>query len=160
MMTLRRKLVYQIATLIASLLLAGISAIWQINAMQSDFGVALADYERLERLYEVGTHVSAARLYLGIHADRSNAQAELQSALDAFNKYFPPGSESLDADEQKVRAALTQLAGADLDAMNASPATLDSVLTPMIRTPLASNWGIRSRNFWDSRVHPGVSASG
>jgi two-component system, NtrC family, sensor kinase len=147
MMTLRRKLAYQIATLIASLLLAGIGAIWQINAMQSDFGVALADYERLERLYEVGTHVAAARLYLGIHADRSNAQTELQSALDAFNKYFPPGSESLDADlEQKVRTALTQMAGADLDAIDASPATLDPVLNPMIELDSESHDAIQAAN--------------
>jgi hypothetical protein len=106
MMTLRRKLAYQIATLVASLLAAGVGSIWQINAMRSDFTAALSDYQRLQRLYEVGTYVAAARLYLSIaHPEPANAHLELSMrALELYNKGFPPDAPSLDAAlEQTVR---------------------------------------------------------
>jgi signal transduction histidine kinase len=133
MMTLRRKLVYQIATLVASLVIAGVGSIWQINAMQSDFNAALAGYQRLQKLYEVGIHVSAARLYLGVGSDSGNAHSELARAMDLYNVSFPENSASLDADlEQRVRTNLYEAANVDLDAINARPAMLDPVMNPMI----------------------------
>ena len=134
MMTLRRKLVYQIATLLASLTVAGVGSIWQINAMQSDFNAALEGYQRLQKLYDVGIHVSAARLYLTIGSDRSNAHWELARALDSFNKGFPENSASLDPNlERQVRTNLYEAANVDLDSINAQPRTLDPVMDPMVQ---------------------------
>ncbi|MGD0387977.1 MAG: HAMP domain-containing sensor histidine kinase [Tepidisphaeraceae bacterium] len=146
MMTLRRKLAYQITTLVVSLLAAGVASIWQINAMQSDFNAALLGYQRLRNLSQVGTHVAAAKLYLGTaYPDRNSAHLELVAGLDSFNREFPPDAPSLDAAlEQRVRASLAAAANADLDAANARPATLDAALNPMFDLDKESRDAIQS----------------
>src|SRR5580658_8924574 len=143
MMTLRRKLAYQIATLVASLLAAGVGSIWQINAMRSDFTAALSDYQRLQKLYEVGTYVAAARLYLSIaHPEPANAHLELARALDLYNKGFPPDAPSLDASlEQSVRGSL---AIADSTPDFAGPQSLDAIVKSMIDLDVESREAIQS----------------
>jgi signal transduction histidine kinase len=133
MLTLRRKLVYQIATLIVSLLLAGIISIWQTVKMQSDFSAALDGHEQRQNLYEVGTHLVAAQLYLGIgHPEPLNAHLELERALDLFNHYFPADADGPNAAlQQAARQALTDAAGADLSANGDQPVSLETVLKPM-----------------------------
>ena len=133
MMTLRRKLAYQMTTLILSLLAAGVASIWQINAMQSDFNAALDGYQRLRNLSQVGTRVAAAKLYLGeADPDRNSAHQQLADGLALFNKAFPQDAPSLDADlEQRVRESLTAAASADLEAEDARPSTLGAVIQPM-----------------------------
>jgi len=134
MMTLRRKLAYQITALVASLLVAGAASFWDIDEMRSDFNAAFDGYGRLQKVYEVGTHVAAAQLYLAIHQPApAAAHVELGRALDLFNRGFPPDSASQDAAlEQSVRRSLDAAAQADLSADSAQPANLDSVLKPMV----------------------------
>jgi signal transduction histidine kinase len=144
MMTLRRKLVYQIATLVGSLLAAGVVSIWQINAMQADFTSALNDYDRLQKLYEVGTCVAAARLYLGIgHPEPANARMELGRALDLFNRGFPAESASSGDGtlQQVVRQALQN---ANADSTLNGPESLDGVVRPMIDLDAQSRDAIQS----------------
>jgi len=143
MMTLRRKLAYQIATLVASLLAAGVGSIWQINAMRSDFTTALSDYQRLQKLYEVGTYVAAARLYLSIaHPEPGNAHLELARALDLFNKGFPPDAPSMDASlEQTVRTSLSM---ATVTPSFVGPDSLDAIVKSMIDLDVESRTAIQS----------------
>jgi len=143
MMTLRRKLAYQITILVASLLAAGVGSIWQINAMRSDFDDALNDYQRLNKLYEVGTFVAAARLYLSIaHPEPANAHIQLSMALKHFNDGFPPDAPSLDAAlEQTVRSSLQNATSNDsFD----GPENLDAVVKSMIDLDVESRQAIQS----------------
>jgi two-component system, NtrC family, sensor kinase len=143
MMTLRRKLAYQITILVASLLAAGVGSIWQINAMRSDFDDALSDYQRLNKLYEVGTFVAAARLYLSIaHPEPANAHIQLSMALKHFNEGFPPDASSLDASlEQTVRSSLQNATSSDsFD----GPENLDAVVKSMIDLDVESRQTIQS----------------
>ncbi len=134
MMTLRRKLAYQITALVASLLVAGAASFWEIDQMRSDFNAAFDGYGRLQKVYEVGTHVAAAQLYLAIRQPApAAAHVELGRALDLFNRGFPPDSPSHDAAlEQNVRQSLDAAAQADLAADSARPNNLDSVVKPMV----------------------------
>src|SRR5580704_19293336 len=115
MMTLRRKLVYQIATLIVSLLLAGITSIWQTVKMQSDFSAALNAHQQRQNLYEVGTPIVAAQFYLNIdRPEPLNAHLELERALDLFNHYFPSNPASPDnALQESARQSLQNAVSAD-----------------------------------------------
>jgi two-component system, NtrC family, sensor kinase len=146
MMTLRRKLGYQITTLVATLLAAGGVSFWQINQMQADFNTALQGYERLQKLDEVGTHVAAARLYLAItHPEPGNARQELSVALAKFNGAFPDEQPSLDASlEAAVRRALTEAADANLEGLSGQDSTLAPVVNPMIALDDESQQAIQS----------------
>jgi two-component system, NtrC family, sensor kinase len=134
MMTLRRKLAYQIIAMVASLLVAGVASFWEIDEMRSDFNAALDGYQRLQKVYEVGTHVGAAQLYLTIRQPApAAAHVELGRALDQFNRGFPLDAASHDtALEQSVRRALDEAAQADLSTDSGQPVNLDSVVKPMI----------------------------
>lgn len=142
-MTLRRKLAYQITILVASLLAAGVGSIWQINAMRSDFDDALSDYQRLNKLYEVGTFVAAARLYLSIaHPEPANAHIQLSMALKHFNDGFPADDPSLDAAlEQTVRSSLQNATSSDTFE---GPENLDGVVKSMIDLDVESRQAIQS----------------
>ena len=133
MMTLRRKLGYQITALILCLLLAGVASLWEINEMRSDFNAAIDGYQRLQNLYEVGTHVAAAQLYLSIHNPQPiSGHVELGRALDLFNHGFPSNSASLDTTlERTIRTSLAAAAAADLADESLPPANLDAVVKPM-----------------------------
>lgn len=146
MMTLRRKLAYQITALILSLILAGIASIWEIDQMRTDFNAALDGYQRLEKLYEVGTHVAAAQLYLGIrNAQPTSAHVELGRALDLFNHGFPADVDSPDAVlEQTVRGSLDAAASADLSDDSGPAAHLDAAVQPMIELDVAYRQQIQS----------------
>ena len=142
-MTLRRKLAYQITILVASLLAAGVGSIWQINAMRSDFDDALSDYQRLNKLYEVGTFVAAARLYLSIaHPEPANAHIQLSMALKHFNDGFPADAPSLDAAlEQTVRSSLQNATSSE---SFEGPENLDGVVKSMIDLDVESRQAIQS----------------
>jgi two-component system, NtrC family, sensor kinase len=146
MMTLRRKLAYQITTLILSLILAGAACLWEIEQMRTDFNAALDGYQRLEKLYEVGTHLAAAQLYLTIrNAQPGSAHVELGRALELFNRGFSATEDSPDAGlEQTVRTSLDAAAKADL-AQDSGPADhLDAVVKPMIDLDVAYRQQIQS----------------
>jgi two-component system, NtrC family, sensor kinase len=130
MMTLRRKLAYQIATLIGSLLVIGVASLWGINAMRTDFSAALDGYQRLRKLYEVATHVEVARMLMGItHPEPASARAELERAADVFNTEFPPDADA--AQETAVRHAFENAtrSGATEEI---TTSTLESIIQPMV----------------------------
>jgi signal transduction histidine kinase len=154
MMTLRRKLGYQIATLVATLLAAGGVSVWQIYQMQADFDTALQGYERLQKLDEVGTHVAAARLYLAIsHPEPENAHQELSQALAIFNRGFTTDVPSLDASlEQAVRTSLSTAADKNLEGISGQDSTLAEVVNPMIALDDESRQAIQSA-YGNARLH-------
>jgi two-component system NtrC family sensor kinase len=134
MMTLRRRLGYQITALVVSLLVAGVASFWEIDEMRFDFNAALNGYERLQKVYEVGTHVAAAQLYLSIRQPApAAAHVELGRAFDLFNRGFPPDSVSMNAAlEESVRQSLSTASQADFSTDSDQPINLDSVVKPMV----------------------------
>lgn len=90
-MTLRRKMIYQIGAMIVGLVLLSIAPLWGLNGLHQDFGLALRGYEQLRGIYEVGTHVAAARA--AIKAEIPNpdgALAEVSVARAKLEELFSP----------------------------------------------------------------------
>src|SRR5215471_13964449 len=79
-MTLRRKMTLQIAATLAGLLLVCAAALWGVRGLRGDYGIASAGYRELREMYEVASHVAAARTQLNV-GDRAAAAAEIDRAL-------------------------------------------------------------------------------
>jgi len=84
-MTLRRKMVYQIAATLAGLLVVVTASLWGITGLHHEFGAAIAGYEVLRRLYDAGSHVATARtlVQLSPHAE-APALEQLRQADEKF----------------------------------------------------------------------------
>ena len=113
-MTLRRKMGLQIAAMIGGLLLVSGAAFWGLDAVHEDYGLAAAGYRELRQVYEVGSHLAAAKLLLMPgRPDRAGAAAEVERAAERFELLIHPASaepgqrvEKDPAAEAAVRAAL------------------------------------------------------
>jgi signal transduction histidine kinase len=84
--SLRQRLTLQLTTMIVGLLLLGSAAVVGINGLHQDFGKALAGYQELRSLYEIGARVSAAQSALrSAPSDPRTAGNELRAALLRLN---------------------------------------------------------------------------
>ena len=71
----------QIAAMIVGLLLVGGAALWGLNGLHRDYGVALRGYEELRSVYEIGSHLATARTLLAApFPDVPRAAAEVEAA--------------------------------------------------------------------------------
>src|SRR3954471_4529393 len=120
-MTLRRKMTLQIGAMLVALLLVGAAALWGINGLHQDYGVALEGYQRLRQVYEASSHLKTAQRLLRMHAQTLGvAREEVSAAAMSFEQLPPPGAgwDAQDvAADAAVRSALRELAGR----MQASP---------------------------------------
>src|SRR3954452_2208502 len=120
-MTLRRKMTLQIGAMLVALLLVGAAALWGINGLHQDYGVALEGYQRLRQVYEASSHLKTAQRQLRMHAQTLGvAREEVSAAAMSFEQLPAPGAgwgaQDVAADAA-VRSALRELAGR----MQASP---------------------------------------
>src|SRR5258706_15685108 len=94
-MTLRRKMTLQIGAMLIGLLLVSAAALWGLNGLRSDFGIASAGYRELREMYEAASHVATARTLL-LAGDRELAAREINVALTKLEG-APSRDESLSA---------------------------------------------------------------
>ena len=87
-MTLRLKMALQISATIAGLMIVGATALWGLDAVNADYGLATDGYQQLRQVYEVGSHLATARALLaGAHPDRLAARREVESAAARFELF-------------------------------------------------------------------------
>src|SRR5579884_3069259 len=80
-MSLRRKMVIQIAAMIVGLLLVSAASLWGLNGLREDYSSALGGYEELRQVFEIGAHLAAARSFLASgQPDRARAAMEVERA--------------------------------------------------------------------------------
>ncbi len=106
-MMLRRKMAFQTGALIVSLLLISGGSLWGLNGLHQDFGSALRGNTQLRRVFEIGSHVQAARKYLDqAEAQPQRALAEFNAALASAQSTFAPASAN--QTDQKIETLLLQ----------------------------------------------------
>jgi signal transduction histidine kinase len=98
-MTLRLKMGLQIMAMIVGLLVVSGTALWGLDALHEDYGLAVAGYQELREVFEVGSHLAIARtLLLPGHIDRSRAAREVEVAGTLFDLFTNgqqfPGSQT------------------------------------------------------------------
>jgi two-component system NtrC family sensor kinase len=130
-MSLRRKMLLQIAATIVGLLLTIGASLWGLNGLRQDYGLALRGYSDLRGVFEAGSHLATARTLLAPPAaDRGRALREVQAADEMFQLFDartrgdqPLSLSKLAAVNAAVRLAATELADpagtreADVDAI-------------------------------------------
>jgi signal transduction histidine kinase len=109
-MTLRRKMALQISAMIVGLLLVSGAAIWGINALEQDYGAAVAGYQELREIYEVGAEVKVAQMLLSATPpDTAGAAESIRRASERMQ-----AMETAGAPHPRLAANLRE-ARADLD---------------------------------------------
>ncbi|MDB5295361.1 MAG: hypothetical protein JWO31_1344, partial [Phycisphaerales bacterium] len=85
-MTLRQKITAQVGATLAGLLLVSGTALWGIDALHQDYGVALDGYGRLRQAYVAGTHLRTAQVLLRWPHPQAvaAARAEADAAVTAL----------------------------------------------------------------------------
>jgi signal transduction histidine kinase len=112
-MTLRLRLILQLLGLVVALALLGGAAIWGINGLKRDFGEVRSGYQRLRDIYEVGSHLAAAKLLLDIDTpDFDVAQAEIFRGMEAARR-----SQLDPLYRDRIKVAAQQLAGGSGEAV-------------------------------------------
>lgn len=86
-MSLRRKMTLQIAAMVGGLLLVIAAALWGLNGLRGDFGVATSGYRQLRDVYEVASHVATAKTLLTAGA-RDRAAQEVDRALTRLDVFL------------------------------------------------------------------------
>lgn len=87
-MTLRRKMGLQIMAMIVGLLVVSTTALWGLDGLHEDYGLAAAGYQELREVFEVGSHLATARTLLEPgHADRGRAKVEVDYASLLFDRF-------------------------------------------------------------------------
>lgn len=127
-MTLRQKIFGQVAATLVGLLLVSAAALWGINALHQDYGVALDGYHRLRQAYVAGTHLQTAQKFLLFRhpASLSAARAEVNAAVTSFSADDSaatkpsPGAGTGDAAVDDIRRSLRTIAG-NLELLEMSP---------------------------------------
>jgi signal transduction histidine kinase len=77
---------FQIAAMIVGLLLVSATALWGLDGLHEDYGMALAGYQQLRDVYEVGSRLATAKSFLSPeHPDRGRALLETESAASMFD---------------------------------------------------------------------------
>jgi signal transduction histidine kinase len=104
-MPLRWKMAALIACMIVGLLLVSAAAMWGINGLHQDYGVALARYQELREIYgEVGSHLTTAReLLVASPYGRGRAATQLDLAEHKL-ELLAAQSSRLSSDPQDVQA--------------------------------------------------------
>jgi signal transduction histidine kinase len=111
--SLRRRLILQLSLMVVGLLVLASAAVVGIDGLHHDVGQALAGYEELRSLYEIGVHVSAAQSAMTADTpDPRTAAAEVRAAMMQLNLHTPQ---------------LAALRGDLLGAQSLEPAALDAV---------------------------------
>jgi signal transduction histidine kinase len=153
----------QIMAMIIGLLVISGTALWGIDALHEDYGLAAAGNQELRQIFEVGSHLATARTLLSLeHADRSRARMEVETAAGRFDLFLSgqnlpslegPGEhekQSLDAVKTALAEAVHQLTrapelqidadvlAADSSAVNAAIARI-STLTSGIRESIEAH---------------------
>ena len=106
MMTLRRKMAYQIGGMIVALMLISAAALWGIRSLRQDFGAAIEGHRELGRIYEARRHIATARTLVTVSAHGDvYAMAQVNDALDRFEK-FSAADEAAGRALDTIRAAL------------------------------------------------------
>jgi two-component system NtrC family sensor kinase len=105
-MTLRWKMGLQIACMIVGLLLVSAAAMWGLNGLHQDYGLALASYHELREVYgEVGSHLATARELLGASPDeRERAADQLELAAHKFDLFRSESHGAADEDSRDQQA--------------------------------------------------------
>jgi two-component system NtrC family sensor kinase len=137
-MTLRRKMLLQIAATIVGLLLTIGASLWGLNGLRQDYGLALTGYSDLRGVFEAGSHLATARTLLApAAADRGRARIEVQTAAEMFQIFDAErsrGSAPLSLSKLAAVNAGMRAADAQLAAPAGSPeADVDSVAQAMGR---------------------------
>src|SRR3954447_9176517 len=98
----------QIGAMLVALLLVGAAALWGINGLHQDYGVALEGYQRLRRVYETSTHLATAQKILVFPHPKTldMARDEVHAAARSFDELPPPGPGWDIAADAAVRDAL------------------------------------------------------
>jgi signal transduction histidine kinase len=122
-MTLRRKMVYQIAAMIVGLLLVSGAALWGLNELHEDYGSALEGYKQLRQVFEVGSHLSTAQALLSLPRPQPvEALDQMQKALHRFDAFSAaPLSEARNAE---VEAAIGLSLNQAIEQLSANPPQL------------------------------------
>ena len=96
---------YQIAAMIIGLLLISGASLWGVNGLHHDYGSAIAGYEELRRVYEIGSHITTARTLLRLQQpEEREAIGQIQAAASAMELSPSPATKSSDpADEVASR---------------------------------------------------------
>lgn len=112
-MSLRWKMASQIACMIVGLLLISAAAMWGLNGLQQDYGVAFSGYQELRDVYgKVGLPLAMARELLNASPDnRAWAGRQIEAASRQFDIYFSDARHFPDRDPVDVKAA-DQMRGA------------------------------------------------
>jgi two-component system, NtrC family, sensor kinase len=148
--TLRRRMVVHIGLMVLCSLMIGVGAIFGIDGLHEDMGVAVQGYHQLRQVYEVGFEVALARDALSAsQPDDARALTALQTAeLRLDPSYDRQSGESPPAwlDETKrdqIRApilvAVSQLNVPNDANQSAGPAALSSVNDALGRVSMLSS---------------------
>ena len=101
-------MVHQIGAMIIGLLAVSFAAVYGLNGLQSDLGMALGGYRELREIYDVGLNVATAKKsVLTDKPDIARAANELDAALAKLDRYLAgPG----EARSQTVEGARLEMA--------------------------------------------------
>jgi signal transduction histidine kinase len=95
-MTLRRKMALQILTMIVGLLLVSGAALWGLNGLHQDYGLALQGYQELRHVYTVGSHLATAKSLLTLpspgEAEQQRINREVRAATQEFESSLSPST--------------------------------------------------------------------
>lgn len=105
-MPLRWKMAVQIACMIIGLVLISAAAMWGLNGLHEDYGMALAGYEEIRDVYgDVGLHLATAHELLNAStAPRAQAAREVEAALQGFELYELKAHGGAEDDPRDARA--------------------------------------------------------
>ena len=139
-MSLRRKMTLQIGAMIVGLLLVSAAALWGLNGLHQDFGVAVNSYHELREIYnDVGTGLGTASSLLNTkNPDRERVANYIDAALGRLDLFLSQRSD-FDDEPRENQAE---------DALRKS---LQNALA-QLRTPPAEGQSEKDVNFADSQA--------
>ncbi len=108
-MTFRTQVAARMAMMVISLIIVSGAALWGLHAQREDYSSALAGYEDLRELYEIGSNLAMARkLAFAESPDPRAVMREIQSAAARFQAFAPhvagPRMEPIRADVRRQLA--------------------------------------------------------
>src|SRR4051812_41069756 len=89
-MTLRRKMGLQITSMIVGLMLISAAALSGLNGLRQNYGEAVAGYQELRQIFEIGSEVNIAKMQLSApDPDPTQVVAQMQKAVTRFQGTEP-----------------------------------------------------------------------
>lgn len=150
-MSLRLKMVMQIALTLAALLTVGAAALWGINGLHADYGSAIGGYEELRQVYDAASHVQIALTLLGMEdPEPHTVMRQVQGAAERF-ELIKGGQGTVDGQMTQLRQSLQhELAEAQSElwaAMTATPPHSPRIVAPRLQRGLSliANMGAQIR---------------